>query len=80
MSCQIMLKIAIQYPEIYTLVKVNSTNESSKRSSKPSQNKAIRKMMEFAAITFAMWLYPDVTWAVTSIKFCFLLWDLLQKE
>jgi hypothetical protein len=74
-----MLKIAIQYPEVYTLTKFNSRNESSKLSSKPQHNKEIRKMMEFVIITFAMWLYPDATWAVTFVKFCFLLWDLLQK-
>jgi hypothetical protein len=75
MNAQLMLQIAIQYPLVFGLAKVQSNY-----STKAKKNKALRKMIEFAAIAFAGLINPEAAnWAVPALKFCFLLLDYLQK-
>ncbi len=81
MKTQLMLQFAIQYPQIYGLPWVHSNSERrSKLSAKAKRNKALRKIIEFAAIAFAGLINPEAAnWAVPALKLCFLLLDYLQK-
>ena len=70
-----MLQIAIQYPLVFGLARVQSNS-----SAKANRNKALRKMIEFAAIAFAGFINPEAAnWAVPALKLCFLLLNYLQK-
>lgn len=81
MKTQLMLQIAIRYPEVYGLAWVQSNSaQPSKPSAKANRNKALRKMIEFAAIAFAGFINPEAAnWAVPALKLCFLLLNYLQK-
>jgi hypothetical protein len=81
MKAQLMLQIAIQYPEVYGLSWIHSKlAQSSKPSAKANKNKAIRKIIEFAVIAFAGFINPEAAnWAVPALKLCFMLLDYLQK-
>ncbi len=81
MKSQLTLQIAIRYPEVYGLAWVHSNSERpSKLSAKANRNKALRKIIEFAAIAFAGFINPEAAnWAVPALKFCFLLLNYLQK-
>jgi hypothetical protein len=81
MNTQLMLQIAIQYPEVYGLawVYLNSAQRS-KPSATAKRNRALRKMIEFAVIAFAGLINPEAAnWAVPVLKLCFMLLDYLQK-
>ena len=81
MKTQLMLQIAIQYPEVYGIAWVCSNSaQSSKPSAKANKNKALRKIIEFAVIAFAGFINPEAAnWAVPALKLCFLLLNYLQK-
>jgi hypothetical protein len=81
MKAQLMLQIAIEYPEVYGLAWVCSNSERlSKPSAKANRNKALGKIIEFAAIAFAGFINPEAAnWAVPVLKLCFLLLNYLQK-
>jgi hypothetical protein len=75
MNNQLMLQIAIQCPLVFGLARVQSNS-----SAKAKKNKALRKIIEFAAIAFAGLINPEAAnWAVPALKLCFLLLDYLQK-
>ncbi len=76
MNNQLMLKIAIQYPLVFGLARVQSNS-----SVKAKKNKALRKIIEFAVIAFAGFINPEAAnWAVPALKLCFLLLNYLQKS
>jgi hypothetical protein len=81
MKAQLMLQIAIQYPEVYGLAWVCSNSaQASKPSAKAKKNKALRKIIEFAVVVFAGLINPEAAnWAVPALKLCFMLLDYLQK-
>jgi hypothetical protein len=81
MKTQLMLQIAIRYPEVCGLAWVLSNSaQPSKPSAKANRNKALRKIIEFAAIAFAGFINPEAAnWAVPALKLCFLLLNYLQK-
>ena len=81
MKAQLMLQIAIQYPEVYGLAWVYSNSaQLAKPSAKPKKNRALRKMIEFAVIAFAGLINPEAAnWAVPVLKLCFMVLDYLQK-
>lgn len=75
MKTQLMLQIALRYPQLYTLVWAPSNPAQAKK------NKACRKIIEFAVINLPWMINPEAaTWAVPALKFCFLLLKYLQKE
>jgi len=75
MKDQLMLQIAIQYPLVFGLAKVQTNS-----SAKPKRNRALRKMIEFAVIAFAGFINPEAAnWAVPALKLCFMVLDYLQK-
>ena len=81
MKAQLMLQIAIQYPEVYGLAWVYSNSaQPFKPSVKAKKNKALRKIIEFAVVVFAGLINPEAAnWAVPVLKLCFMLLDYLQK-
>jgi hypothetical protein len=81
MKSQLMLQIAIQYPEVYGLAWVHlNSAQSSKPSVKAKKDKALRKIIEFAAIAFAGFINPEAAnWAIPVLKLCFMILDYLQK-
>jgi hypothetical protein len=82
MKAQLMLQIAIQYPEVYGLASVRSNSaQPSKPSAKAKKNKALRKIIEFAVIAFAGFINPEAAnWAIPALKWCFMLLNYLQKD
>ena len=70
MKAQLMLQIAIQYPKVYSLAWVYSNSaQLDKASAKAKKNKALRKILEFAVITFAGFINPEAAnWAVPALK------------
>jgi hypothetical protein len=75
MNNQLTLQIAIQCPLVFGLAKVRSNS-----SAQAKKNKAVRKIIEFAAIAFAGFINPEAAnWAVPALKLCFLLFNYLQK-
>jgi hypothetical protein len=81
MKSQLTLQIAIQYPEVYALawLYLNSA-QCAKPSDKAKKNRLLRKIIEFAVITFAGFINPEAAnWAIPALKVCFMLLDYLQK-
>jgi hypothetical protein len=75
MNNQLTLQIAIQYPLVLGLAKVQSNS-----SAKAKRNKALGKIIEFAVIAFAGFINPEAAnWAVPALKLCFMLLKYLQK-
>jgi hypothetical protein len=75
MNNQLMLQIAIQYPLVFGLARMQSNS-----SAKANRNKALGKIIEFAVITLAGFINPEAAnWAVPVLKLCFLLLNYLQK-
>ena len=75
MNNQLMLQIAIQCPLVFGLAKVRLNS-----SAKAKKNRALRKIIEFAAIAFAGLINPEAAnWAVPALKLCFMLLGYLQK-
>lgn len=82
MKGQLMLQIAIRYPEVYGLTWVHSNSaQHSKPSATAKRSKALRKIIEFAVIAFAGFINPEAAnWAVPALKLCFLLLHYQQKS
>lgn len=82
MKVQLLLQIAIQYPEVYGLAWVYSNSaQRSKPSVKAKTNKALRKIIEFAVISLAGLINPEAAnWAIPALKLCFLLLNYLRKN
>ncbi|AFZ27080.1 hypothetical protein Cylst_5030 [Cylindrospermum stagnale PCC 7417] len=82
MNNQILLKIAIQHPEIIALVWVQSkSNQPSQLAVKPKPNNALLQIIEAAIITFVPLVDPvNATWTVPLLKLCFFMLKVLQKE
>ncbi len=81
MKAQLMLQIAIQYPEVYALAWVHSNSaQSSKPSVQTKKNRALHKIIEFSVVAFAGLINPEAAnWAVPALKLCFMLLKYLQK-
>jgi len=82
MKTQLMLYIALQYPEVYGLSwLVSQSAHSSKSSANANKNTALRKIIELAVIALAGLINPEAAnWAVPVLKFCFLLLNHLHRS
>ncbi|HEY9653039.1 MAG TPA: hypothetical protein V6C95_20450 [Coleofasciculaceae cyanobacterium] len=57
------------------------SDELLQTSAKAKKNKALRKIIEFAAIAFVGFINPEAAnWAVPALKLCFMLLDYLRKS
>ncbi|HLO89349.1 MAG TPA: hypothetical protein VK203_30675 [Nostocaceae cyanobacterium] len=82
MSYQLQLRIAIQHPEVYGFIWLESqTSKQSQLLVKPEQKGDLLPLIEQAIINFVPLLSPiDAVWAVPILKLCFAVLKFQQKK
>jgi len=81
MNPKLMLQIATQCPEIYCLWIHSNLAQTFKPSTKLKKNRVLRKIIEFAVISFVGLINPEAAnWSVPALKLCFLVLNSLSNN